>query len=239
MKFFKPKFWKNKNSIISFLLRPLSLLVEVFIFFNKKFTTQKQFNISVVCIGNIYLGGTGKTPVSIYIASELKKRLKKPVIIKKFYQNQFDEHGLIKETKINLILNKDRALALKDAIKKKFDVAILDDGFQDRSIAKNLNIICFNNRQKIGNGLVIPAGPLRENLESLKKAQIIIINGNRDQEFENKILKTSNNVKIYYSKYMPSNIDQFKNKKLFAFAGIGNPDNFFELLNDCNLDLKK
>ena len=146
---------------------------------------------------------------------------------------------MIKKTVDSLILNKDRTLALKEAEKKKFDVAILDDGFQDYAIEKDLNIICFNSKQLIGNGSIFPAGPLRESFSSLKRAKIVIINGERNKIFEKKILKISNNIKIFYSKYTPTNIEQFKNKKLYAFAGIGNPDNFFELLSEYNLNVQK
>ena len=104
---------------------------------------------------------------------------------------------------------------------------------------KTLNIICFNTRQLIGNGLVFPAGPLRERLSSLERAQIVIINGEKNKIFEEKILNISKNIKIFYSEYLPINIEQFKNKKLFAFAGIGNPNNFFDLLSKYNLDVQK
>jgi len=239
MKFLKPKFWDNKNDIFSILLKPISILFYFLINLRKSLTHAKKFKIPVICVGNIYVGGTGKTPFSIIIAKELKVKKKNPVIIKKYYKDHNDEHQMIKKTVDSLILNKDRTLALKEAEKKKFDVAILDDGFQDYAIEKDLNIICFNSKQLIGNGSIFPAGPLRESFSSLKRAKIVIINGERNKIFEKKILKISNNIKIFYSKYTPTNIEQFKNKKLYAFAGIGNPDNFFELLSEYNLNVQK
>ena len=106
-----------------------------------------------------------------------------------------------------------------------YDSVILDDGFQDYSIKKDLNILCFNKNQLIGNGLLLPSGPLREGLNSLERADIIIINGEKDSEFE-KILKINKNLEIYYSIYNPVNLNEFKNKELLAIAGIGNPENF-------------
>ena len=190
-------------------------------------------------MGNIYVGGTGKTPVSIMIANILKTNNKKPAIIKKYYKDHEDEHKLINNITNSLILNKNRVAAVQKAERENFDVGILDDGFQDHTIKKTLNIICFNNRQLIGNGLVFPAGPLRERLSSLKRAQIVIINGEKNKIFEEKILNISKNIKIFYSEYLPINIEQFKNKKLFAFAGIGNPNNFFELLSKYKLNVQK
>ena len=239
MKFFKPKFWENKNNIYSILLIPISIVIQTIISLKKILISPRKFKIPVICVGNIYLGGTGKTPISIEITKELKIKKKKPVIIKKYYKNQYDEHRLINQKINSLILNNNRIQAIEEAEKNNFDVVVLDDGFQDYSIKKNLNIICFHSNQSVGNGLVLPSGPLRESLGSLSRAHIVIINGNKNDILEKKILNISNNIKIYYSKYIPSNIEKFKNKKLLAFAGIGNPNNFFELLRENNLDVKK
>ena len=87
--------------------------------------------------------------------------------------------------------------------------------------------------------MTLPSGPLRENMNAIKKTQIVIINGDKNKLFEKKIFNISKNVKIFYSKYLPKNIKEFKNKKLFAFAGIGEPNNFFKLLNDNKLKIYK
>ena len=238
MKINKPKFWDLKNNLKSFILLPISLLFLIFILFKKKLTKEIKFKIPIICIGNIYVGGTGKTPVSIFIANELSALGKKAVILRKFYKNHIDEHSLIKANSKNLLLTKKRSVGITEA-EKKFDIVILDDGFQDYNIAKNLNIICFNSNQLIGNGYLFPAGPLREGLSALKKAQIILINGSKNKNFEEKLLKINKDLDIFYSEYKPSNINQFENKKLLAFAGIGNPENFFNLINFHNLKIEK
>ena len=239
MNFLKPAFWGNKNHIITILLIPISIIFNFLIILRKSLVKERKFKIPIICIGNIYLGGTGKTPLSILIAKALKSNKRKPAIIKKYYLDQKDEHDMIKRQADGLIVNKSRVKAITEAEEKKYDLVILDDGFQDYSIKKDLNIICFNSKQLIGNGFILPAGPLRESLNSLKNVKIVIINGDKNKEFENKILKISKNIKIFYSKYLPKNIEQFKSKKFFAFAGIGNPDNFFELLYKSSLDIKK
>ncbi len=238
MKIFKPKFWQKKFSIYSILLWPISILYLMLFYLKKQITHTSSYTMPIICVGNIYVGGTGKTPLSMLIANELKNK-KKPVIIKKFYKEHKDEHELIKSNKIPLILNNTRKSAIKKAEKDNFDFVILDDGFQDFSINKNINIICFNENQLIGNGMLLPSGPLREKISSLKRAQIIVINGNKNKEFEEKILFISNNLKIFYSKYIPSNINSFTNKKLLAFAGIGEPEFFFKTLKKNDLDVKK
>ena len=239
MKFNKPKYWDSKNSLLPILFFPFSLIVLAIIFLKKKITIPETFDIPVICLGNIYVGGTGKTPASIFVAKELSKLGKKPVILRKFYKSHVDEHVLIKNEFNNLILNKNRNIGLKIAKKKDYDTVILDDGFQDYKVKKNLNIICFNQNQLIGNGFVIPSGPLRNSLSSLQAANIILINGNKDEKFEKKILKINKNLKIFYSNYKPLNLDDFKGKKLLALAGIGNPKNFFQLIEKHGLKIEK
>ncbi len=239
MKLDKPKFWDTDHWFIPILLFPFSLIILFFLFLKKKLINSKKFNVNIICIGNIYVGGTGKTPTTIFLANELTKSKKSPVILKKFYKNQIDEHGLIRNNFQNLILNKSRVEGLLEAEKKNHDIVLMDDGFQDFRIKKDLNIICFNQNQLIGNGFTIPAGPLREPLSSLKRAQIILINGQKDIKFENKLLKINQDLEIFYSSYVPLNIDKFTNKNLIALAGIGNPTNFFNLLEKNNLIIKQ
>jgi len=237
MKFFKPKFWdKNRISFFSFLLFPIALLVELFIFFKHLLVKPHKCSIPIICIGNIYLGGTGKTPLSIKISSILNSLNKNPVFIRKKYNSYRDESAMQK--KVGRIYEADKRIdAINEAIKNKADVAILDDGFQDYSIYKNLSIICFNEKQWIGNGLLIPAGPLRESLSALNRANCVVINGEKNSSIEDKILKKNKLIKIFYMKYKPQNIIELENKKFLCFAGIGNPDNFFNLLKQNNINV--
>ena len=212
MMFSKPKFWDDKIGIYSIILFPFTLITLIFIFLKKKFKKKIKFNIPVICVGNIYIGGTGKTPTSILLAKELSRLKKNPVIVRKYYKNHEDEHELIKSNFKNLILDNSRITGINEAIKMNYDTVILDDGFQDYKIKNKINIICFNQHQLIGNGLVLPSGPLRESLKSLDNANIILINGEEDGNFEKKILKINKNLKIFYSFYKPLNIEQFKKK---------------------------
>ena len=183
MKINKPKFW-SKKGFISILLLPISFLYLFLFFLKKKFTKINKFNVPVICVGNIYIGGTGKTPISIRLANLLSKLGKNPVILRKYYKNHIDEYNLIQKSFKNLILNSNRASGLKEAEQLKYKAVILDDGFQDHSIKKDFNIVCFNQKQLIGNGLVLPSGPLRENLGSLVYADVVIINGAKNKKFE-------------------------------------------------------
>ena len=239
MKIFTPKFWHKKNSFISFLLLPLSFFLQFLIIIKKNLIQKKIFSIPVICVGNIYVGGTGKTPLCIDIVERLRKINKRAAIIKKYHKNHFDEFKLVESKKIKLFKNLSRALAIKEAQADKFDCVILDDGFQDSSIVKDLNIICFNEEQLIGNEMTIPSGPLREPFSSIKYSQIIVINGNVNEPFEKKIKSISEAIGIFYSQYLPINLDEFNDHDLLAFAGIGNPNSFFNLLEKNNLRVVK
>lgn len=239
MKLKKPLFWSKNNNLFSFILFPFSLLIQLLFFFKNIFLKTKKISIPVICVGNIYLGGTGKTPLSIEIVRILKKFNMAPVLVKKFYTDQFDEIDLINSKNIEIIKNSSRYIALKEAEERGFKSIVLDDGFQDHSIYKDLSILCFNEKQLIGNGFTIPAGPLREPLSALRRSKIILINGKKNEDFENKIKSINNEINIFYSKYIAQNSHKFLNENILAFAGIGNPENFFDLLKENNINVEK
>ena len=237
MSFFKPKFWdKNQISFFALILFPINLIIRLLSLFKYFITKTNQCSIPVICVGNIYLGGTGKTPLCIEIFLILKNLNMNPAFIRKKYDSFQDEANLQKQVG-PVYQNKKRKDAIEEAVKNRANIAILDDGFQDFSIKKNLSVVCFNERKWIGNGFTIPSGPLREDLSALKRANYVFINGQKNINIENEILKLNAKIKIYYSYYKPTNIDEFKNSKIVAFAGIGNPENFFDLLKDNNLNI--
>ena len=239
MNFKKPEFWdKSELYIWSIILYPFSLLFLIISLGAKFLKIKKKFPIPIVCVCNIYTGGTGKTPLALEIFKITKSYGKNPAFVKKGYDYLYDEIQMLDKTG-KTYSDKNRKEAIKSLISDKHDVAILDDGFQDLSIEKDFSILCFNSRQLIGNGFLIPAGPLRESFDSIKKADCVLINGDRNIEFENKINKINKNIKIFYSKYKIKNIENFKNKEIVAFAGIGNPSNFFHLLKENNINVKK
>ena len=239
MNFKKPEFWDySKLSFWSVILYPFSIIFLLVSLLVRLFKIEKKFPIPIICVGNVYVGGTGKTPLALEIFKIIKSNEKNPGFIKKGYDYLYDEIQMLNSAG-KTYSNSNREEAINSLISDKHDVAILDDGFQDSSIEKDFSILCFNTRQLIGNGFLIPSGPLRENFNSIKRADCIVINGDRNIEFENKIKKINKNVKIFYSKYKITNLDKFKNRKVLAFAGIGNPSNFFELLKENYIDLLK
>ena len=239
MKLKKPKFWDLKQiSLWALLLIPLAFLFQLVLLLEKFFKKPKNFSVPVICVGNIYLGGTGKTPLTLELFKIIKSIGKNPGFIKKGYDYLDDEIKMLEKIG-KVYTDKSREKAINSLISSNYNVAILDDGFQDYSIKKNFSILCFNSRQLIGNGYTIPSGPLRESIKSLKRADCVLINGEKNIKFENKINKFNNSIKIFYSKYKLLDVDGIQNKKVIALAGIGNPENFFDQLKEKNIDLIK
>ena len=244
MQFKKPSFWDNQEkTLASFLLFPFSIVYLLFFWILKEiviFKNHQKSSIPVICVGNIYLGGTGKTPLVRKIFKIFKSLDKNPAIIKKYYNYLDDEIKMLQDTGKTYTYN-DRKKSISLSISNNHDVVILDDGFQDFSIKPDFSIICFNSKQMIGNGLIIPSGPLREKLNAIQRANCIVINGDKNLEFEKKLLKNAGNkeLHIFYSNYKIVDIEKFRNKEITAFAGIGNPSNFFDLLKKNNLNIKK
>ena len=243
MKFKKPKFWDYKSpNIISYLLLPLTfpLILNNF-FLRLKRTNITNKKIKKICIGNIYVGGTGKTPLVMKIYQILCQLNFNTATIKKFYKNHIDEQKILNDN-TDLYCLKDRNAALQEAVKDNKEVIIFDDGLQDRTISYDLEFVCFNNTKWIGNGNLIPAGPLREKIESISKYDAIFINGHEanNSNLKSTIKKYNKDIKIFESHYNPINLDQFNTtEKYIIFSGIGNPEGFKEILIKNKLNIIK
>ncbi len=236
----KPKFWDYKKAnIYAYLLFPISLIVKFIKFFS--ITKPKSFKLKTICVGNIYLGGTGKTSLSIKIKKILEKRKIKSCFVKKFYSNQTDEQILLKNNG-KVFLSSNRIEALKQAELENYDVAILDDGLQDKSIHYDISLVCFNNINWIGNGLTIPAGPLREDINNLKNYNHIFLNGNLENLdiLKKHILKINSKINIHIGKYLPTNLDEFnKDDEYLIFSGIGNHNTFVSMMKNYGFKIVK
>ena len=239
MKLKKPKFWDHKKpSFFSYLLLPFSIILGLItkIKSKPKFSNSK---IKTICVGNIYIGGTGKTSLAIKIKEILDKNNIRACFIKKFYPNQTDEQKLLSKNGV-LFSNIKRITALNEAISEGFEVAIFDDGLQDSSIKYDLEIVCFNNLNWIGNGLTLPSGPLRENINNLKSYENVFLNGNEESliAIKEQIKRINPNININSGKYIPLNIGEFdKDQNYLVFSGIGNHKTFVEMLKNNKLKI--
>jgi len=233
MKLKKPSFWDlTKPNFLSYLLIPFSLpiILRNFLFhFLKK---KKSLDIKTICVGNIYLGGTGKTPLTIKISQILKQEGIKVATIKKNYLNQKDEQLLLKQ-KTSLIIADSRKDAISQGIKEKYDILVFDDGLQETKIDFDIKLVCFKSKIWIGNGQLIPAGPMREKISSLKRFDAVFLNGSSGnfEKIEKQIKNINLDIKIFKTFYKILNIQTYNlESKYLIFSGIGDPSSFRDIL---------
>ena len=242
MNFKKPIFWDlKKPNIFSYLLLPFTIPVIINNFFlgiQKKYKFSK---IKTVCIGNIYLGGTGKTPLTIKLFNIIKKMGFDVITAKKFYSNQIDEQNLLK-AKTKSIVSKRRIDAINQAVNNSNQVIIFDDGLQEKKIDYDLKIVCFKKKNWIGNGQLIPSGPLREKIENLKNYDIVFLNGKDDntENIREIIHRLNPKIEIFESDYIIQNLKELDiNSNYLIFSGIGDPVSFKEILLENNISVVK
>ena len=233
MKLKKPSFWDlTKPNFLSYLLIPFSLPIILRNFFFQFLKKKKSSDIKTICVGNIYLGGTGKTPLTIKIFQILKQEGIKVATIKKNYSNQKDEQLLLKQ-KTSLIIADSRKDAINQGINEKYDILVFDDGLQETKIDFDIKLVCFKSKIWIGNGQLIPAGPMREKISSLKRFDAVFLNGNSNnfEKIEKQIRNINSDIKIFKTFYKILNIQKYNlESKYLIFSGIGNPSDFKDIL---------
>ena len=230
----KPSFWDlTKPNFISYLLIPFTLPIILRNLIFKFIKKEKSQKIKTICVGNIYLGGTGKTPLTIKIYQILKNlNNHKVATVKKYHSDEKDEHILLKE-KTKLFITNSRNDAIHLGVNNNFDYLIFDDGLQDNKIDFDIKLVCFKSKNWIGNGQLIPAGPLREKISSLKRFDAVFLNGDDNflKNIEDQIYNINSKIKIFKTFYKISNIQKFDlNLKYLIFSGIGNPSDFKDIL---------
>ena len=240
MIFKKPKFWDQKKpNIISYILLPFTLPVVINNFLLKFKTKDKIKEIKTICVGNISVGGTGKTPTTIRLYEIFRDLEFDVVTAKKFYPSQIDEN-IILSKKTNFINAKNRRLIINQATKNQKNIIIFDDGLQDKTISYDLEFVCFDVKNFIGNGLLIPSGPLREKLDSLMKYDGVFLKSENQIDVEklNLIKKYNPKIEIFITFLEINNLLEFDLKKDYLiFSGIGNPESFKDILEKNNFNI--
>jgi len=242
MKLNKPKFWDDKKiSFLAIILLPLTIFITINNLILSIISKEKSKKIKTICVGNIYVGGTGKTPLTIKLYDIFKELNYKVSTAKKFYKKHLDEQIILKN-KTNLIISSTRQKALEEAIKKKNELVIFDDGLQDDKIDYDLKFVCFNSKKWIGNGFLIPSGPLREKISSLKKYDVVFLNGDSSniEDIKKKIYQINQRIEIFETIYKPINLEKIDlSKKYIVFSGIGNSNSFKQTLMENNINVIK
>ena len=236
-----PKFWSSRG-LLSTLLVPVSIFYDMVNTFKHAKVRPVRFPVPMICIGNLTAGGAGKTPTALYIGKRLKTKgvnafflsrgyggkLEGPVLVnqKKHQAIHVGDEPLLLAEILPTVVAKNRVSGANYAISKGAQAIIMDDGFQNRSIIKNLSLLVVDGLRGFGNGRLIPAGPLRERpQEGYKRAHAVIV-----------MNKTTGTPKLptdrpaFYARTFPKDSANFKGKKLFAFCGLAYPQKFFEML---------
>ena len=230
----------KKTKFIVYPFFPFTIIIQINNFLLKFKSVKKSKKIKTICIGNIYLGGTGKTPITIKLFEILKKLEMNVAVGKKTYESQLDEQILLKN-KTNFITSKTRKEIIKKAIHDQIELIIFDDGLQDRKVSYDLQFVCFDSSSWVGNGFLIPSGPLREKLSSLKKYDAVFLKDNNLSNLDELVQSIKNvkhQIKIFKVLYKIKNFDQFDlNEKYLIFSGIGNPKSFKNLLIKNNFNI--
>ena len=236
----KPNFWDYKKpNFLAKILIPLTLITSAINYFITLKKKNKFHKIKSICVGNIYIGGTGKTPLTLKLYEIISKLNISVVTAKKYYANQKDERLLLEQNS-TFISTQKRSAAVEQAIKRNMQAIIFDDGLQESSLDYDLKCVCFKIENWIGNGMLIPSGPLRDKINSLKNFDIVFLNGHL--EIDNKIVQEiksiNSKIKIFKTEYVPKDLEKFdKNKKYIIFSGIGDPKSFKNILKINNFDI--
>ena len=248
------KLW-YRHSILSYLLLPLSWLFWLIIIFRhwlyqKKIKTACHFPVSIIVVGNITVGGTGKTPFVIWLANLLVKQGFRPGIISRGYKAQklreprlvtttskVTESGdepliIARHTNRPIVIAHNRCQAIKLLTEQhNCDIIISDDGLQHYALARDIEIAIVDGQRKFGNGFLIPAGPLREPISRLKSVDFVVYN-TIDMHLRPAIMLAAvDNSKQHL------NIEKLRNQTIHAVAGIGNPQRFFTTLRNLGLQI--
>ncbi len=252
-----PRFWDVPNHFLSRLLKPFGAVYAFGTASRFRRTNPYQVSVPVICVGNLSVGGTGKTPVSLAIAALIHKEKKnffflnhgyksrlKNVLVDLENHTSYDvgDEAVLLACYAPTVVDNQRARGAQTAVKKGAECIIMDDGFQNPSLIKTLSFVVVDGKKGFGNECVIPAGPLREPvLKGLARADVIVIVGDDEWGVRFYLQRNKVDLPILTGRFQVNKktIEPLKGKKVMAFAGIGQPDKFFNTLKAQGVDVVK
>ena len=252
-----------KEMYISTMIMPLSMFYMDFMRF-RRFLYRKgiyykstKLPVPVIIVGNISVGGTGKTPLVIWLDNYLKQSGYKPGIISRGYGGQDEEQPLSVNSDSNpaqvgdeavlisrhtaspMVICSDRVEAAQYLLKNNdCDVIISDDGLQHYALQRDIEIAVIDGQRRFGNGYCLPAGPLREPVERLMEVDLVIVNGEAQEDNEYSMIFAGDDaVNLKTGQTRP--LSEFSKQPCHALAGIGNPNRFFTFLASKSIQFKQ
>lgn len=247
-----PPFWQ-KRGYLSVVLYPLSLIYRLLGFLRNYLAKSVKLNPYVICIGNITVGGTGKTQVVQWLSSKLKEKNSNYLIVTNAYKARNKIAKLVTESDLAIDVGDESkmlsanskviaAQSLQESIPLindlKPEIVILDDRMQNPYIKKDLVILVFDSTRAVGNNIIFPAGPLREGVNSgIMKADIILMIGNQPCTNFNLINSIISSNKPFFKAQIKMKTKLNLEKSYIAFSAIGNPDKFFTMLKENGVNI--
>ena len=246
-----PQFWYEPNTWKAKFLYPLGYFYNLLTLLRGKLAKPQSYSCLTICIGNLNVGGTGKTPTTIALAQHFLKKGLQVHVVSRGYKGKFqgtflvdpqkhksdevgDEPLLMSEFTSVWVSNK-RKNGIAAAENAGAQIVLLDDGFQDPSFHKDFSLIVVDGEKGFGNKKCMPAGPLRENIvQGFKRADALVIVGQRIYKFDT----FPTHLKIIHSTLKPIETGMnWKEGKYLAFAGIADPSKFFKTLRSLGANL--
>jgi tetraacyldisaccharide 4'-kinase len=246
-----PEFWQEKDYTAKFaatMLAPIGWIYGATVAWKAQHAHPYRSSAKVVCVGNLSAGGTGKTPITAAITRAFEMRQRRTVILSRGYggkmhgpafvdlaHDTFDETGdeaLLLASAASVIVARDRAAGAKFAEREHADVIVMDDGFQNFTLEKDLSVVVVDAQTGFGNKRIIPAGPLRENIaQGLARADAVILVGDGTPAlpgFGGPVLR---------ARLVPTDAAGLSGARVLAFAGIGRPEKFFATLRSLGAEI--
>jgi len=246
-----PDFWDRKtDGVLPTLLRPLGCVVAGLAAVRQKRVAPYQASVPVICVGNLVAGGAGKTPVALDIAARLSARgIKVHVVMRGYGGTELgplkvdpgshdaalvgDEALLLSQSAPTWV-SRDRKAGVEAATADGAEAIVLDDGFQNPSVHKDLSLLVVDGIYGFGNGRVMPAGPLRETIAAgLARAEAVVLLGADEADVWGRVQRAGfRHLPVLRAKLEPGQDDEdLRGREVFAFAGIGRPQKFFDTLS--------
>lgn len=240
-------------SLLRWLLWPLSAIYRVIthirrLAYHHDFFTRHQMPVPVIVVGNISVGGTGKTPFVIWLAQQLLQAGYQPGIISRGYgghaahypvdvnaasnpKQAGDEPVLIaRQVSCPIVVDPNRSRAAAHLLSQhQCDVIISDDGLQHYALKRDIEIVLVDGQRRFGNKYCLPAGPLREPMSRLKQVDFVVYHGNDDASDYQMQLKLEQLINLHDNNQTQS-LDELTGEEVHAVAAIGNPQRFFDQL---------
>lgn len=253
----QPEFWyrsPDHPGLLASTLRPMGWLTGVLTARRVAREPEYRAKVPVICVGNLHLGGTGKTPVVIALVEQLLAMGLRPQILSRGYGGRITEPTLVDPNKHRAVdvgdeplllaaftsvwVGKDRSMTARAAEENGADILIMDDGFQNPALAKDLSLLVVDQARGFGNGLCFPAGPLREDVErGLARADLVILLEHTGKHGLPPELASAPCPIIRASLKPLQTGMSWDGLKVLAFAGIGHPQKFFDTLKSLGAEL--